>query len=142
VLAALSVAAFVAGVRAAWRTAAALSVAPSAYLITVAAVAFASTPAMHIAKTGGTTVGPGLNFGFDAFTATPGFLSVGALAACLATWSAVRARQRSRTPRTWGWLAAAAALAAVFVLVGDGSGAQGGGSAGYLHQAFPPRGAS
>lgn len=137
-LAAVSVAAFAAAVRAAWRTAAALSLLASAYLITVAAIAVASVPAAHIISAGG---GPGptaASSRYVGFTATPGLLSIGAVAAGLAVFTAIRARRRPARRRSLWWLAAAAGLALTFSLVGDGNAARG--PASHLTTAYPAQG--
>ena len=139
VLAALSTLAFAAAVRAAWRTAALLSVAVSVYLISVVSVSAASVLPWHAISAAGTPVShiPGMSR-YMAFASTPGLLAVGAVAAGLAVAAAWQVRSGPAVKRSFWWLAAAAVAAGVFALVGDGNAAQGGPS--HLSTAYPPQG--
>lgn len=136
-LAAASSGAFAAGIRGAWRTAAIFSVSASAYLI---AVAIRSAVAVSAERQ--LTIGLGQPDSFPgrymAFTATPGFLAIGALAACLAIFTAIWSRRQTTLPRSWWWLAPAAVLAAVLSLVGDGNAAQDSSSG--VSISYPPQG--
>lgn len=132
-LAAASSTAFVAAIKGAWRVAAMLSVGASAYLIVVATHSAMSVSAERVATIGSQPPGR-----YMAFTATPGFLAVGALAACLAAVTAIWFRQRVDPGSSWWWLAPAAVLAATFSLVGDGNAAQDFSSG--VSMSYPPQG--
>ena len=104
----------------------------------MAAVAAASVPAVHVINAGvGSAPAPSPSRYMD-FTATPGLLSIGAVAACLAVFTAIRARRRPARRRSPWWLATGAGLAVAFSVVGDGNAAQG--PASNLTTAYPPQG--
>jgi hypothetical protein len=72
------------------------------------------------------------------FTATPGLLARGAVAAVLAVVAAARSAPRLVRPRSFWWLASGAGLALLFGLIGDGDAAQG--SASHLTTSYPRQG--
>jgi len=122
-LALVSSAAFAAAVRGAWRIAAGFAVAASVYLVSVAVWLAASVPPA-----------PG-GVRYEEF------MAIGAIAAACAVVTACRSLQRSRSPRTWWWLAPTAAVAILLSLVGDGNAVNGTYlNDGSVSPSYPPQG--
>jgi hypothetical protein len=139
------VVAFAAAVRGLWKMAAVLSVAASAYLISVAAWLAASVPPVHavLSQAGSTnSVVPGgepTPSRYMQFVSTPGFLSIGVVSVVLTVFVAVRTRRQPRCSRTWWWLATAGLLTVLFSVVGDGDAVQGG-SGSNVSTSYPRQG--